>query len=78
MKKSTLIASFLGTISMIFFALGMCMALLPEWNAFRSGVILGASGIILGIITFFLWRKLEHKAPVRLNGRNVLLTLIGI
>lgn len=32
MKKSNFVALVLGTISGVFFALGMCMALLPEWN----------------------------------------------
>lgn len=31
MKKSNFAALILGTISGVFFALGMCMALLPEW-----------------------------------------------
>ena len=39
MKKSTFVAMILGTIGGILFALGMCMALIPEWNAFRPGVI---------------------------------------
>lgn len=42
MKKSSFVAMMLGTVSMMFFALGMCMALLPEWNAFGTGVILAA------------------------------------
>lgn len=37
MKKSTFVAMILGTIGGILFALGMCMALIPEWNAFRPG-----------------------------------------
>ncbi|WP_240474523.1 hypothetical protein [Thomasclavelia saccharogumia] len=35
MKKSTFVATILGTVGGILFALGMCMALIPEWNAFR-------------------------------------------
>ena len=35
MKKSTFVAMLLGTIGGILFALGMCMVLIPEWNAFR-------------------------------------------
>ena len=31
MKKSSFVALVLGTIGGVFFALGMCMALLPEW-----------------------------------------------
>ena len=41
----------LGAVSMVLFALGMCMALLPEWDAFTPGVILGGAGIALALIT---------------------------
>lgn len=68
----------LGTVSGVLFALGMCMALLPEWNAFRQGVIFGTVGIVLGLITLFVWRKMEHKAPIRISGRMFLLTALGI
>ena len=43
MKKSNFVALVLGTISGVLFALGMCMALLPEWNAFTEGIIFGGS-----------------------------------
>ena len=61
MKKSSFIALILGTVSGVLFALGMCMALLPEWNAFTEGVIFGAVGIVLGMITALIWCKMENK-----------------
>ena len=51
MKKSSFVAMVLGAISLVFFSLGMCMALLPEWNAFTEGVIFGAIGLVLGLVT---------------------------
>ena len=78
MKKSSFVAMMLGTVSGVLFALGMCMALLPEWNAFKPGIIFGTVGIILGVITIFVWRKMENKAPIKLNGRMVLLSIFGI
>ena len=68
----------LGTVSGVLFSLGMCMALLPEWNAFKPGIVFGAVGIVLGLITFIVWRKMEGKAPIQLNGRMVALTALGI
>jgi len=41
MKKSSFITLILGTVSGVLFALGMCMALLPEWDAFTEGIIFG-------------------------------------
>ena len=71
MKKSTFVALILGTISGVLFALGMCMALLPEWNAFTTGVIFGAIGIVLSIITTLIWCKMENKKLPKMNGKNV-------
>ena len=76
MKKSSFVALVLGTVSGVFFALGMCMALLPEWNTFVQGIVVGCIGIVLGLITVFTWRKMEHKAPIRLSGKAVFTTLI--
>ncbi|MBR6786941.1 MAG: hypothetical protein IKM26_03335 [Clostridia bacterium] len=80
MKKSSFVAMVLGTISLVFFALGMCMALLPEWDAFTEGVIFGAIGLALGLVTLLIWRKMEHKAPlhVHLNGKTVLIVITGV
>ncbi len=78
MKKSSFAALVLGTISGMLFAIGMCMALLPEWNAFVPGVIFGCLGIALGLVTVLVWRKMEHKAPIRISGRSVLAIAVGI
>lgn len=54
MKKSSFAAMVLGTVSVVLFALGMCMALIPEWNAFMPGVIFGCAGLIFGLITLIV------------------------
>lgn len=56
MKKSTFVAMILGMIGGILFALGMCMALIPEWNAFQPGVIMGVIGAVILLIMVFVWR----------------------
>lgn len=78
MKKSSFVALMLGTVSGVLFALGMCMALLPEWNAFKPGIVFGVVGIVLGLITLFVWRKMENKAPLKINGRAISLVVFGI
>ncbi len=78
MKKSSFVALVLGTVSGVLFSLGMCMALLPEWNAFKQGVVFGAVGILLGLITLIVWRRMEGKAPVKINAKVILFTLLGI
>ena len=78
MKKSSFVALIMGTISVVLFALGMCMALLPEWNAFQEGVIFGSIGIVLGLITLFIWCKLENKKLPKMSGKNILRTIYAI
>ena len=78
MKKSSFIALVLGTVSGVFFALGMCMALIPEWNAFRPGIVLGVVGLVLGLITLAIWRKMEGKAPIRVSGKTAFTVIVGI
>lgn len=75
MKKSSFIALIMGTVSGVLFALGMCMALLPEWNAFSEGVIFGGVGIVLGIITALIWCKMENKKLPKMNAKNILRTV---
>ena len=78
MKKSSFVAMILGTVSGVLFALGMCMALLPEWNLFKEGIIFGVAGIVIGLITVFVWRKMENKGPLKFNGKTVLTVLFAI
>ncbi len=78
MKKSSFIALVLGTISGLLFALGMCMALLSEWNAFKQGIIFGSLGLILGFVTLMLWRKMEHKAPIKLCVKTIGVIAVSI
>lgn len=78
MKKSSFVAMIMGTIGGILFGIGMCMALLPEWNAFIPGVFMGCIGIVVLLAMVIVWRKMTGKTPVRLSGKTVGITLLGI
>jgi len=78
MKKSNFVAMILGTVSGVLFALGMCMALLPEWNAFCEGIIFGVVGLVLGLITLMVWRRMEGKQPIKVNGKQLLFVVFGV
>ena len=78
MKKSNFVAMILGTISCIFFALGMCMAMIEEWNAFKPGIVVGCVGLVFALITVIVWRKMENKAPIKITGKAVLTVVIGV
>ena len=71
MKKSSYFALVMGTVSGVMFALGMCMALVEEWAMLKGGVILGGAGLLLGLVTLLIWRKMEHKAPIQVSGKLV-------
>lgn len=78
MKKSSFAALVLGTVSGVLFALGMCMALTSEWNVFKPGIVFGIVGLVLGLITVIVWRRMEHKEPIKLSGKSVLSVAVGI
>lgn len=50
MSKKNFVSLIFATVGGILFALGMCMALLPAWNAFQQGVVLGAAGLAVLLI----------------------------
>lgn len=78
MKKSSLVALILGTVSFMLFAIGMCMALITEWDMLIAGIIVGCIGIIFAVATLFIWRKMEKKPPLKINKKNLIAALIGI
>ena len=78
MKKSNFVALILGTIGVVFFALGMCMALLPEWGIFTQGIVCGIIGLVVLLIAVIVWRKMEGKAPIQLNAKAVGAVIVGV
>ena len=78
MKKSNFVAMILGTIGMVFFALGMCMALIEEWGMFRQGIVAGVVGLVILLITLIVWRRMEGKEPIKLSGKTVGTVVLAI
>ena len=78
MKKSNFVALILGTIGVVFFALGMCMCMLPEWGMFNQGVVAGVVGLVILLIALIVWRRMEGKAPIKLNAKTVGAILVGV
>ena len=81
MKKADFVTLILSTVGGIPFALGMCMCLLPDWNAFREGVVMGAAGIVVLLVMVFARRKMLGKPPIKLNGKTIgtiLLIVAGV
>ena len=77
MKRSAFVNLLLGTVGGLLFALGMGMCLLPEWNAFKLGVVCTAVGgmvlLILGIVAF-----VRSGRKVKINWKVTGKVLYGI
>lgn len=78
MKKSNFVALILGTIGGVFFALGMCMTLLPEWGMGTQGIVCGVIGLVVLLATLLIWRRMEHKAPIKISGKTLAAVFVGI
>ena len=77
MKKSTFINLIIGTIGGLLFALGMCMCLLPEWNAFKLGVVCTAIGFAALLIqSIVAWIRSGRK--IRINWKIAGKVLYGV
>lgn len=78
MKKKNFVSLVMGTVGGILFALGMCMCMLPQWNAFTQGVVVSAVGAVVLLAMLVVRRKMEGKPDVRLNGKAVATVLLGV
>lgn len=78
MKKKDFVTLLLSTVGGILFALGMCMALLPKWNALPQGVGIGAVGAAVLLIMLLVRRKMDGKPAIVFNGKVIAATLFGI
>ncbi len=62
MKKKNFAALVFGTVGGLLFSIGLCMCLLPEWDAFTPGIAVTALGFVLLLVLAFLLLKGQ---PVR-------------
>ncbi len=72
MKKKTFVTLLIGAVAGLLFAIGMCMCLLPEWDAFTPGVVLAAvGGVSLAILGIVRWVMSGAKLHINwgLTGR---------
>ncbi|MDE7423090.1 MAG: hypothetical protein K2N51_05280 [Lachnospiraceae bacterium] len=78
MKKENFVTLILGIIGGILFAIGMCMCLLPEWNAFTQGVVVSAVGVVVLLVMLIVRRKMEGKPAIKITGKAVGTVALGI
>lgn len=78
MKKKDFVTLIMSTVGGILFALGMCMALLPEWGAFMPGVVMGVVGAVVLLAMVLIRRKMDGKPAIVFNGKAIGTTLLGV
>ena len=78
MEKKNFVTLVLCVVGGMLFSLGMCMCLVPEWGTFTEGVVVGAIGAVVLLITWIVYRKLSGKKPIKLNAKIVGKTVYGI
>lgn len=80
MKKENFVTLVLSTVGVILFGLGMCMCMLPAWNAFRQGVAVGAAGLVILLAMPAIRRKMKGMPPIHLSLKavgTVVLAILG-
>lgn len=78
MKKKDFITLIMSTVGGILFALGMCMALLPEWGAMTQGIVIGIIGAVILLAMILVRRKMDGKPAIVFNGKAIGTTLHGV
>ena len=78
MRKKDFVTLIMSTIGGILFALGMCMALLPEWGAMTQGIVMGVVGLVVLLAMLLVRRKMDGKPAIVFNGKAIATTLFGV
>lgn len=78
MKKENFISLVMGTVGGIVFAIGMCMCLIQEWNAFSQGIIVGVIGLAILCIMLVVRRKMQGKPAIEFSIKAVGIVALGI
>ena len=78
MKKKDFVTLILCVIGGLLFALGMCLALVPEMGTITQGVVLGVIGLVVLLAMVFVRRKMDGKPAIVFNGRAIGITLYSI
>jgi hypothetical protein len=78
MKKKDFVTLIMSTVGGILFALGMCMGLVPEWNAMRQGVVIGIIGMVILLAMVLVRRKMSGKPAIVVSAKAIGTTLLGV
>ena len=77
MKKENFVTLIMSTIRGMSFALGMCMAMISEWDVFKPGIVMGIIGVVILLAMVFVRRKMTGAPAIKLNGKTVGIVIYG-
>lgn len=78
MKKENFVTLVMSTVGGLIFALGMCMAMIPEWDAFTPGVVCGIIGAVILLVMVIVRRKMTNAPAININGKTVGIVIYGV
>lgn len=78
MKKKDFVSLILSTVGGILFALGVCMALLPDWGMMPQGIVIGLVGAAVLLAMVLVRRKMDGKPAIVFSARTIGITLLGV
>lgn len=78
MKKENFVSLILGVAGVLILGIGMCMAMLPEWNAFRPGVVIGVVGLAILLVMALVRRKMKGLPPIQITGKAIGTAALGV
>lgn len=78
MKKKDFVTMLMSVVGGLLFALGMCMALVPEMGTITQGTVVGAVGMVVLLAMVIVRRKMDHKPAIVFNGKAIGITLYSI
>lgn len=78
MKKENFVSMVLGTVGVLLFGIGMCLCLLPQWGAFRQGLVVGCVGVAVLLATVLVRRTMQHKPMIALNAKSLGIAALGV
>lgn len=71
MTKKSYLLLLLTAVGGLLFALGMCMCLLPEWQAMKPGVVTAALGALVMLTMALVRWVMAGKPRARINWKKV-------
>lgn len=78
MKKENFVSLTLGVAGALILGIGMCMVMLPEWNAFYPGVVAGAAGLAILLVMALIRRRMKGMPPIKITGKAIGTAALGI